>query len=208
MRKFFRTLGVVLAGAIGVAVLAVPAAATFTTPSTNPFTVPGDGSGNPLPFDVVVSGFPASTPVFAEICDGTPSSAAGWDPTINCDLGSAGSSTTSNGSGVATFPANDVNKHVNPFKGPSPQGFFNCIAPGESDPNNGLPTFTNCQLRVSTNNTAGTTDQQFLTLTMPTGGTPVTPEVPYAVILPIGGLVAAGGFFIIRKRRAGAQAAA
>jgi hypothetical protein len=189
---------------IGVMVLALPAFATFTTPNTNPFTLSVDGSGNPLPFDVVVSGYPTTLPkpnIFEEICDGTPSTAQGWDPTINCDAGTAGSSTQPDASGNVSFPASDPNKHVNPFRGESPSGLFNCIHTGDTPPANGLPTFDNCQLRVSSNNTASTSDQQFLTMTLP-GSSPVTPEVPYAVLLPLGAIAVGGGYFLIRRRRA------
>jgi hypothetical protein len=49
----------------------------------------------------------------------------------------------------------------------SPQGLFNCLSPSAASPANGLPDFKNCQLRVSTNNSAATADQVFLNLQLP-----------------------------------------
>jgi hypothetical protein len=50
-----------------------------------------------------------------------------------------------------------------------------------------------------------TTDTSIvLTLSPPSAQ---TPEVPYAVILPIGALVVGGGFMLIRRRRAHQAAA-
>ena len=34
-------------------------AGTITTPSTNPFVVPGDAAGQPLSFTIVATGYPA-----------------------------------------------------------------------------------------------------------------------------------------------------
>ena len=210
MRNLFRTLAIVLGGAIGVVALALPAAATFTSPTPpGPFTLSVNGSGDPLPFDIVVNGFHAGDHVVAEICDGTPASAQGWDPTINCDQQTAGSYALADANGVATFLASDVNRHINPFRGEGPSQLFNCIHAGDADPGNGEPTFSNCQLKVSTSLANGTTDQQFMTLTLPSaGGGPVTPEVPFAVLLPIGAIAVGGGYFLIRRRRASRGATA
>jgi hypothetical protein len=211
VRKLFRTWGVVLGGAVGVAILAVPAAATFTTPSSNPFTVPGDGSGNPVPYDVVVNNFAPGAHVFLEQCDGVPSSSPGYDPAQHCDSGTSGSAATADANGVAHFPASDINLHVNPFKGPGPSGTFDCLAPTDSNIADGNPQWgntsvnpahTSCQLRASTNDTQVTTDQQYISLVLPSSGTAVTPETPYAIILPVSAIAVGGALFLIRKRRA------
>ena len=68
---------------------------------------------------------------------------------------------------MSTFSATDPNQAFRPFKGESPQQLFNCLAPGQAAPNNGLKNYTNCQVRVSSNNTAVTADQAFLTMTLP-----------------------------------------
>ena len=78
-------------------------------------------------------------------------------------------------SGNVTFPAADPNHAFHPFKGASPQGLFNCLAPTRPSPANGLPDFTNCQFRVSTNNSAGTSDQVFLTMTLPAASAGTAP---------------------------------
>ena len=156
------------------AVAGVASAATIVQPSTNPFSVPADGAGNPAPFTVQATGYSPGATVFVEICDGLASTTPGWDPTLNCDLGTSPAAAIADQTGKATFDAADPNFRVGVFRGPSPQGLFNCLAPGQADPNNGLPSFTNCQLRVSTNNTASTSDQAFITLTLPAPGTGTT----------------------------------
>jgi hypothetical protein len=142
-------------------------AATITAPTGNPYVVPGSASGQPLSFTVIASGFTAGSAVFIEQCDGVPTTDASWDPTTNCDLGSSPAAATANASGVATFPANDVNFGFKPFKGFSPQGLFNCLSPSGASPDNGLPDFRNCKIRVSTNNSAATSDQVFLNIQLP-----------------------------------------
>src|SRR5262249_35516297 len=140
-------------------------AGTITTPSTNPFTVQADSNHNPLPFTINATGFTAGTQVFVEQCDGVSPTAPGWSPVIDCDLGSSPAPALVNSQGNVTFPSTDRNHAFHPFKGVSPQGLFNCLASGQADPNNGLKSFTNCQVRVSSNNTVPTGDQAFLTLT-------------------------------------------
>jgi hypothetical protein len=159
----------VVAGAVlALTATAMPAfAATKTGPSGTPFVVPADGAGNPRPFNIEASGFAPSTNIFVEQCDGVAPSTPGWDPTINCDLGTSPAPTTSDASGNVTIEATDVNHRFAPFKGESPQGLFNCLAPGQAAPGNGLPNHGNCQVRVSSNNTGPTSDQVFFTLQLP-----------------------------------------
>jgi hypothetical protein len=157
--------------AVVAAVLAPTAAfaSTVTIPSTNPFKVPSDTLGHPVPFTIAATGFTAGAQVFVEQCDGTPPTTAGWDPTINCDAGSAPAPAIADNSGKALFPAGDPNKQFHPFRGASPSGQFNCLNAIDPSPANGLPDFRNCQVRVSTNNAAVTSDQAFFTLTLPSG---------------------------------------
>jgi hypothetical protein len=216
VRKILRTLGIALVAAIGVAILAVPAGATFTTPNSNPFTVPADGSGNPVPFDVTVSGFAPHALVYLEICDGVSPSSPGYDAADHCDPGSEGPAPTADNNGVATFPAASQ-FHVAPFKGLSPSQSFYCLAPNDPNGDNSFgpswgntgvnPQHLSCQLRATTNPSSSASGDQFISLILPAGSGPVTPEVPYAVILPIAGVAVAGAFFIIRKRRASPHAA-
>jgi hypothetical protein len=117
-----------------------------------------------------VTGFPANTNVFVEQCDGTNTSTPGWSPTINCDNLTSPAPVISNGSGAATFTKDDPNHGFTPFKGQSPSGLFNCLSLHDASPNNGVPDFRNCTLRVSTNNAGVTGDQVFLNLLLPDGG--------------------------------------
>jgi hypothetical protein len=199
--RVLASLGGIVAGIV---LLATPAlAGTITTPSSSPYTVPGDATGTPQSFTVSASGFTAGQQVYIEQCDGVPSTSPGWNPTEHCDLGTSPSARTADASGNVTFTANDPNFGFTPFKGLSPQGLFTCGAPGDTDPSDGIPYFEDCQIRVSTSNTAVTADQSFLTITLPDAETPPpsTPEAPYAVLLPVAGVLAAGAYFGIRKFR-------
>ncbi len=165
VRKIVR-VAVLVGTLVALTATAAPAFAAVTRPNSSPYTVPADGSGNLRYVTVTASGFQPDDNVFIEQCDGTSTSSVFWDPTINCDLGSSPASAVANGSGVVTFSATDVNHRFRPVAGDSPQGLFNCRAPGTAA-SGSLPSFTNCQVWVSTSNAAATSDQQFFTLTLP-----------------------------------------
>jgi hypothetical protein len=206
LKRFIAVLGVGLA--VGLLAAAPALASSITTPSSNPFTIPEDGTGTPTSFDVQASGFTHGQQVFVEECDGVPSTAPGWSPTIHCDNATSPSAVTADGSGHVDFPKDDPNFGFTPFPaGVSPSGQFNCLYSGEPDPGNGRTSYTNCQLRVSSNNAASTSDQSFITLTYPQPGA-VTPETHYAVILPLAGLAIGGAFFLLIRRRRAAQVSA
>jgi hypothetical protein len=146
--------------------------------------------------------------VSVEECDGVPSTAPGWTPTAHCDNATSPSTVHADSSGNVTFPANDPNFGFTPFPaGPSPQSQFNCLYSGQTPPSNGKASYTNCQLRVATSLVNSTSDQSFITLTYPQPGAQ-TPEVPFAIILPLGGVAIGGAFLVLRKRRAAHAAAA
>ena len=127
----------------------------------------------PQSFTVVADGFPAGNSVASvEQCDGVSPSTPGYTPLTHCDSATAPAAVDVGADGVATFPANDPNFGFVPFKGTSPQGKFNCVAPGEDSVFNGLPTFSNCQLRVATDLNNTTSDQTFFTLALPAAATP------------------------------------
>jgi Calx-beta domain len=152
-----------------VGVIAAPASATYISPSSNPYLVQQDSAGNLLPVDVQVNGFVSGDQVRVEQCDGVPPSTPGYVVTKHCDSGTSPSAAEANGSGVAHFPADDLNLHFTPVRGESPQSYFNCNAPGDPPLGgiNGLQDFTNCQIRVSTSLIANNGDQQYLTITLP-----------------------------------------
>jgi large repetitive protein len=149
---------------------------------------------NPVAFTITATGFTPTAQVFAEQCDGTSPATVGWQPTSNCDLGTSPAPVTADSSGNVTFLASDINHAFVPFKGESPQGLFNCLSAHEADPNDGLPSFTNCQLRVSTNNTAVTSDQSFLTMILPE---PTAPGAPTGVVAKSGSTTAATGSLVV-----------
>jgi hypothetical protein len=160
-------------------VAGVAAAATIVVPATNPYTVPSNALRGPAKFTIVAHGFPPSSKVYVEQCDGTPGNAPHWSPTANCDLGSSRAAGISDASGTVTFPASDPNHAFPVFRGVSPQSLFNCLSlhdpivvkpgykNGRKDPTNGEPDWDNCQMKVSTSNEVLTGDQQFVTLVLP-----------------------------------------
>ncbi|HEV7524792.1 MAG TPA: hypothetical protein VGP92_07495, partial [Acidimicrobiia bacterium] len=187
-------MAVVAAGAavclVGLAGMAF--ASTITQPSGSPFVVPGDASGNPTAFTVVATGFAPNALVNVEQCDGVDHTVSGWNPTTHCDLGSSPAPVLADGAGTATFSASDNNHAFTPFKGESPQSLFNCLSPNDPalSPSNGLTDYRNCQIRVSTNNTAVTADQSFLTIQLPdktqatTTTTTVAPTTTTTTVAP------------------------
>ena len=102
-------------------------------------------------------GFPASTPMFIEQCDGVAPSATGWDPTVDCDLGSVAG---------ARDVGRQRQRHVlgdRPRIAGSGRSRVRArsrtsTASGPPRPTRttGLPSYTNCQIRVSSNNSAAT----------------------------------------------------
>jgi len=210
VRRLKKALAVVGAGVAGTLLVAAPAfAGSISAPTGNPYNWPGDSNGQPIAHDVSFTGFNPNSNIFIEQCDGTdPATTPNWDPTEHCDSGTSPAALKSDGSGNGTFLASDANHAFTPVKGESPQSLFICKGPNDPDPANPnqLPIYTNCRIRVSSNNAAPTPDQAFLVISLP-DTVAQTPEVPYAVILPIGALGIGGSYFVIRKRRSARAAA-
>ena len=161
----------VAVGAAGVVIawlIASPvwAASRIIEPGASPYHVVLDAHGAVLPFTVAATGFPPDANVFAEQCDGRIPSDPNWSPTRDCDAGTAPGPVSADAGGTARFDANNPNRRILYFVGPSPQGIFNCLPPGAPDPKNQLRSFSNCQIRVSTNNVQATTDQVFLPIVL------------------------------------------
>jgi hypothetical protein len=213
VRRIWKPVAV-LAGVIAVlAVMAVPAfgAASISSPG-DPFTVPNAADGTtPAKFPINTSGWAPMTPagpgdtVDLMICD--PANPVGdptWTAAAHCDLGTDVSK-LANSSGNANFLATGATA-IQMFRGAGPSNIFACNAAGDP-PVSGIPNYNNCRLvamNATGNNVPGLVASITLTLSPPTAQ---TPEVPYAVILPIGALLVGGGFLVIRRRRA-QQAAA
>jgi hypothetical protein len=147
---------------------ALPAlAGTITSPGGAAVTVAGDDAGNPRSFTIVAAGFaPGNGAAFVVQCDGVDPSTVGWSATRDCDTATSPAAGDVGPNGEVTFPARDKNYGFTPFKGKSPQGLFNCVAPGESM-NNAKPTFSNCRIRVASSLTTATADQAFVTIVLP-----------------------------------------
>ena len=172
VRRTVKTfLALAVLGGVLTLVTVVAGAATIAKPSS-PYTVAADAKGNPAPFVVVANGFTPGANIYAEQCDGNSPSAPHWSPTTNCDLGSAPPPAIADANGAATF---DGQSMFQPVAGASPEHLFNCIASGTAPPKNRLKTYTNCQLRVSSNNSTVTQDQAFVTLVLPGPNAPRQP---------------------------------
>ncbi|HWE56675.1 MAG TPA: Ig-like domain-containing protein [Acidimicrobiales bacterium] len=171
------------------------ASASVTAPGANPYTIPVDTTDNALPFTITANGFQAKQSVYIEICSGLPTTTKGWDPTLDCDNGTSPAAASADTGGTATFPGTNPNFQIVDFNGLSPSGTFDCISPDELPPDatanadgsytipaddavadTGVPltinsapspAWTNCQVRVSSNNAAVTSDQQFFTILIP-----------------------------------------
>jgi hypothetical protein len=200
------TLGVGLT--LLVDIVGAGAATRITEPSSSSLTVPADSAGKPVAITVTATGFTPNESVFIEQCNGKAATDPGWQAALDCDLGSAPAPAIADSEGSVTFLPTDRNHAFTPFAGPSPQLLFNCLAPGAPSPKNAVDDFRNCQVRVSTNNTALTADQQFFTVTLPSGaGTGADDDggstFPSVVVLVAGGaVVVALAVFLVRRRRA------
>ena len=217
--KLLAAAGTVAAGSLMMAAPAF-AATAITSPacgSTCPVTsyTSADHNGQPKPWTVTGSGFTAGQQVFEEICDGVAPTTGGYDPGAHCDIGSSGSAAVADSSGNVSFPASSTNLQIHPFLGDSPQGIFACIYPGQGVGNNGYSgaagtAYTNCQLRLSTNNTAVTSDQVYQTISYvdPASTATAPATTSYGAAAALGGstVVLAGGLFLARKRRAASAA--
>jgi hypothetical protein len=154
---------------IAILVLAVGSVSGFATRvGASTITVP---SGPPrvdanAPLTVVATGFRPSENVYIEQCDGVPPSALRWSPTLDCDNGSSPPAVIADAQGTATFSGDDLSRAFRPFEGESPSSLFNCMSAGKRPPNNQLATFTNCKVRVSSNNASATGDQVFLPIVL------------------------------------------
>jgi hypothetical protein len=205
-----RTFCVTMSLAVGALVVAfaspLGAATSITTPSDNPHTLTVDASGKPDALTVKASGFKANTNVYIEECSGKPSTESKWQATLDCDIQTSPAATITDAQGVATFEAADANHAFHPVSGASPQNLFACVPSGQANPKAHVPSYDDCQVRVSTNNISATDDQAFLAMTLPGGsgsGSGSSSAPPYALIaVGVGVVVIGGGAFFLSRRRA------
>jgi hypothetical protein len=155
----------IVGGSVAAIVLLVVASGASAAVIVRPDHVPTVVANAPV--NVVASGFPTGKSVFVEQCDGVDPASAQWDVTQDCDNGASPPPVIADTHGNVTFPAGNPNRAFRPFQGESPQSLFNCIASGHTAPKNALKTYTNCRIRVSTNNTTATADQVFRRFRLP-----------------------------------------
>ena len=185
--------------------LAAPAHASSIVEPGASVNVKLDGHGKPEPFTITVSGFAPLARVFVEQCDGTPATNPTFKPTIDCDVGTQAAGKRADAHGTVTFPANDLNYSFKPMRGTSPEQLFNCLAPGDPSPNNGLPTSTTCTVRVASNYVEPTADQLFITMHF--GASSSSHAAPWIWIAVGAGLVALAVVVVLVVRRRSASAA-
>ena len=212
-------IGVLLAGlgAFCIGALATSAGATafraprepsIDAPSGDPVVVSASSSGAPEAVTVKVSGFEPNTNVFVEQCSGEPETADGWTPTRSCDAGTSPAAAIVDADGNATFDASDPNHTFTPVSGLSPQGLFNCVPEGVKAPDDEVETFSNCRIRVSTNNLRPTSDQVFLAIKLPGSGESSdsgSNVSTYLLVFVVGAVVVIGVAFARRRTRADKQ---
>jgi hypothetical protein len=184
-------------------------AATRIVEPSAPFTVLYDASGNTQAVTIRASGFKPGDQVVIVQCNGVPATDVAWRPTFDCDSATATAAATADDHGDVSFPAGDVNFGLRIVKGPSPQRLFNCLAPGDPEPNNGVKSYTTCQVRVTTDVVHPSNDQAFMSFQFKgnTGGTSSSSDSNTGVIViivVIAAVVIVGGamFITMRRRRA------
>jgi hypothetical protein len=170
---------IVVLAAVFVAASGVTAArafaAAFTLPSSSPIVVAVDAQHHPKALTISVRGFLPGSLVYVSQCDGVSPASPQWSASEHCDLGNSPAAAVVDVNGAATFdPADRAHAFV-PFAGESPQSIFNCVPAGDRAPNNGLPTFATCQVRVASNATTVTSDQIFAPLLFPRGARTAPP---------------------------------
>ena len=186
------------------------AATRITEPTASPFPVLYD-TGTTQQVTVKASGFKPNDQVTLVQCDGVPGTDVNWRPTVDCDTGTAVAAATADEKGDVIFPAGDVNFGLQIVKGPSPQRLFNCLAPGENDPKNGLKSYTTCQIRVTTDLVHRSPDQAFLSFQFK-GNTSAASDsssssdsnTTVVVLVVVAAVVLVGGAIVLvmRRRRA------
>jgi len=161
--------------AIAISVLPAAAVGTVTvTPNSNLI----DGQA----VTVTWSGF--TNPVFIAQCSKSITDRT-FVPEQDCDFDTNGGVVGGPTSGTAT---------VNIFKGDRPLLGWAC---GSSD--TGLPVSNPCFIRVTDIGNTVLTNQIEAQITYAAG--PVVPEVPYAVLLPMGAIAALGAGYFLNRRR-------
>jgi hypothetical protein len=183
---------------------ATGAATRITAPSADPFHVALDASGEPVPFTITATGFLAGHLVFVEQCDGRLPSAPNWTPSRDCDVGGAPAPAVVDAKGTVQFLATDPNRAFNPVLGESPESLFNCIAPGGTAPKNDLTNYTNCQIRLSSNNVSATDDQVFASIVFggsASGGGSSSSSPVGLVLIVVGVLIVTILVLVVFRRR-------
>jgi hypothetical protein len=204
-----RSLAALGGSALVLLLAASPASAQTIVSPTAPFTAPNlpanEAANAPYPnalgsFTITFSGFPANTQVFAEECDGN-AGVGNWNPSADCDLDTEPAGVKSSATGTGTFTAYDINTGFYPFTGESPSQLFACVPPDQAGGNfGGVPVFTNCQLRLTVQDTSTSAAETFLAMATPDPAA-VVPETHYEILLPVGALLLLGGGYVIARKR-------
>jgi hypothetical protein len=180
--------GVILLLGTGLAGTSGAAGSVTVTPKPVPVT------SNQTDATVTVNwtGQPANTLMFVSVC-GKSIADATFNVALDC---SSLSLLTPNGTATGSGSV-----QLNVFRGENPDGDsgWGCFAPG--DPAlPGVTKNTTCYVRVTNNSNNNKLDAVETSFTFQVGGD-VIPEAPLSILLPVvGGAVALGAFFYLRRR--------
>ena len=170
-------------------------------PSADPVIVRLDAAGKPEPFTIKATGFAPQARVYVEQCDGMSPADPKWRPTVDCDVGTQTAGLLADASGAVTFPAGDRNYGFKPVRGESPENLFNCLASGDADPKNSLPSSSTCYVLVTANYTQPTPAQATLRMRFETATTSSSSNSHTVLVAVVVVAVVAGVAALVAARR-------
>lgn len=187
-------------GRLGVAALALGALLASAAPA---FAGSGSVTPNPVPVSsgqtsasvtFQWSGLPNNQLLFVHQCR-KPASDPTFNFAVDCGvlseiLVNGGPNT---GSGQITY---------NVFRGSEPSGDsdWGCFAPGDAAPS-GITKITECHIRIAPNAANNNAEAFSVPFTFTESGGGDIPEAPLPLLLPLAGVAAAGGAFVLFRRR-------
>ena len=164
------------------------------TVTVTPNPIPVTSNQTDATVTVNWTGQAANTLMFVEVC-GKSIADATFNVALDCSmLSELTPNGTADGSGSV---------QLNVFRGENPDGDsgWGCFADGDTAPA-GVTKYTTCYVRVTNNVKTNKLDAAEQAFTFQVGGD-VIPEAPLTALLPVvGGAVALGAFFYLRRRSA------
>lgn len=191
MRKHKLIVGalLVIAGLFGFGSAAFAASGTITP--TPPFSSPRQT------VTIQYSNMTPNQPVILAMCNNDQG--ASFDPVIDCSpFHTLFVNGTPSGAGTETLELAEVPDDADDLG-------WTCDRTGTPDgattDTSGRRKFSQCQLRINDNTLTSTANVTFLPISWTGGPDPVIPEAPFAILLPLAGLAAAGGAYLVLRGR-------